>query len=182
MELCEIEGCSLVRKYGKKGWCQTHYHRWWRTGTTDLTSQVIDMKAAGYRAAHVHVTKLWGKAKEHPCWSCGATANEWAYDGTDISEKITTQSGYPVSFSVWPEFYMPMCFPCHRLRDAGARSARRTHFGCGHLREGNSYTPPSKPNSSECVACRKTRSATRYKTRKTRREHDERVQADSVDD
>lgn len=165
---CSIEGCANQMKYGKTGWCQTHYHRWWRTGTTDLLVRRPNHEALGYRAVHAVVEREWGRARKYLCVACGDRAKEWAYDGTDPSEKSEMIAGrYPVRFSVWPEFYMPMCFPCHRLMDSSARFAKRTHFNqCGHPRSPeNTYIPPGK-KAAECKICRSARSRARYLERK----------------
>lgn len=77
-----------------------------------------------YQRAHRRVYRLWGRARRYPCVSCGQPARQWAYDGTDPSER----RGYdhtgsrkplarPMIFSIWPEFYMPMCNTCHRCHD-----------------------------------------------------------------
>lgn len=52
---------------------------------------------------------------------CGQPAHEWAYDGTDATEHFgpDRRSGREtyLRYSVYPEFYMPMCRNCHRARD-----------------------------------------------------------------
>ena len=69
-------------------------------------------------SAHRRVIKTWGRAKDHPCVECNNPAYDWAYDGTDPSERYSQRStGHWVLFSSWPEFYMPMCRSCHCARD-----------------------------------------------------------------
>jgi|SRR5215203_2042707 len=168
MDECVIQGCTRTRKYVASGWCQTHYHRYWRTGSLDLLpkEQRADLT---YFGAHGRVKALFGSARAQSCVSCDAPAKEWAYDGTDPTELSgTVGAGYPVTYSVWPEFYMPLCFPCHRAKDAGARYEKRTHFGCGHPRSPeNTYTPPSRARCPECKLCRKIRSQASYARKST---------------
>ena len=79
----------------------------------------------GYMAAHDRVRVLWGRASEHCCVGCEKPARDWAYDGTDPSERYGTNSvGTYLHYSVWPEFYMPMCRGCHLKRDAALRHQR----------------------------------------------------------
>jgi hypothetical protein len=63
---CSIDGCVRPRKYASTGWCQTHYHRNYRTGTVELRPRPISGKV-GYRAAHARVA-----ANCHECRTCRA--------------------------------------------------------------------------------------------------------------
>jgi hypothetical protein len=163
---CSIDGCTRPRKYVSTGWCQTHYHRNYRTGMIELRPRPISDRV-GYRAAHARVTSLFGKAGLHRCIECGRAADDWAYDGTDPSERESLQSGSVVKYSAWPEFYMPMCRQCHMIRDHAGAWRGKAAFGCGHPRSAdNSYIPPSKPSSHECRTCRAARSKARYNNRK----------------
>ncbi len=163
MEQCSIEGCERARKYLDTGWCQTHYHRYWRTGTTELLVREQRTNLT-YFGAHGRVKNTFGSATQYKCVQCSRPAAEWAYDGTDESEITGLVSGkWPVTYSVWPEFYMPLCFPCHRAKDAGARAVRRTHCVNGHeMTVENTYTRPSRPNTRECKTCKAEQSAKRY--------------------
>lgn len=165
---CSIEGCANQMKYGKTGWCQTHYHRWWRSGTTDLLVRRPNHEALKYRAVHAVVEREWGRARKYLCVACGDRAKEWAYDGTDPSEKEELIAGrHPVQFSVWPEFYMPMCFPCHRLKDASARWARRSHFPkCGHPRTEENIQRRKDGRPNGCRTCKLANDRDRYLKRK----------------
>lgn len=100
--------------------------------------------------------KLFGAAKDWTCVRCGAQAAEWAYDGTDSSERSELILGrYPVKYSVWPEFYIPLCFPCHRAMDRGAWAQRREVCTHGHgMTLDNTYTRPSRPGTRECRTCK----------------------------
>ena len=168
--LCSIRGCSRKRKYVRSGYCQTHYHREYRTGTTELIDKPLRDDVT-YRSAHTRNERLWGTADNYPCIECGDTAKEWAYDGTDPSERTervkVNGEYYPVRYSVWPEFYAPLCFSCHRKNDRSAWAARRTHCKAGHeLTEENTYTRPSRPGTKECKVCRAENSKERYRKRK----------------
>ena len=167
MAKCSIRDCANEGKYLSTGWCQTHYHRYWRTGSTELLPKSLRSDLT-YRGAHSRVRATFGAATKYPCVRCENTADEWAYDGTDPTERNELIRGvYPVKYSVWPEFYMPMCFPCHRMFDARARALLRTEFGCGHPRtEENSYRPPSRPRAPECRVCRAEKARARYLRRK----------------
>jgi len=181
--LCSIPKCPREAKYAETGWCQTHYHRWWRTGSPYGLKQ--ERGAGGfdavswqgedvtYSGAHARVKRLWGSASRYLCIECGAQANDWAYDGTDptaISGVVTVNGqGYQVSYSAWPEFYMPMCTGCHAVRDAELRP-RITHCQRGHeFTFENTYRPPSKPHTRECRTCRRENSAQRYQARRAER-------------
>jgi hypothetical protein len=91
---CTIEGCE--RKQHARGWCGTHYHRWRRLGTVELTPYItphcsVDtcespsystgMCTLHYQRVRSHGTtdlptvpfeeRFWGsvrKAGEHECW------------------------------------------------------------------------------------------------------------------
>lgn len=169
-EVCSVRRCSRKRKYVKTGWCQTHYHRWWRTETTELLPKQVRTDLT-YYGAHGRIKMYWGSASQYFCIECGEQAAEWAYDGTDPSElegevKVDGVK-YPVRYSVWPEFYAPLCTGCHRAKDRSAWSLRRTHCKNGHeMTKENTYTRPSRPNTKECRTCRAENSKARYFKRK----------------
>lgn len=168
---CSIKGCERIARYAATGWCQTHYHRYWRTGRLDIAPKPLSPDVS-YRAAHARVARAFGLANIQQCISCGDQAREWAYDGTDPDELFELVRGeWPVSYSAWPEFYMPLCFPCHRAKDRAAWAAKRTHCGNGHaLTVDNTYTAPSKPGSRECRTCRAASAAERYARKKKENE------------
>lgn len=140
---CSIEGCEKRRAYVSSGWCQMHYMRWRRHQNVGGSAEV-DQTATGasspfwqganvgYYSAHNRVKALWGKATNYLCVDCGLPASQWAYDGTDPDERFQEVHGYEISYSPWPEFYMPMCISCHKFRDGRARSNKRTHCREGH--------------------------------------------------
>ena len=153
---CSVEGCTRKRKYVKTGWCQTHYHRYWRTGSLEIVAKPLRTNLT-YYGAHGRVKAAFGSATKHKCVECGGDADEWAYDGTDSTELTgrVFNGKYPVTYSVWPEFYMPLCSACHRARDARLRSDRRTHCRNGHeMSPENTYERPSRRGTRECKACK----------------------------
>lgn len=68
-----------------------------------------------YESSHTRVRRLWGQARNHPCIDCGKPAQHWAYDGSDPSELIDAKRGW--LYSMWPEYYAPMCISCHKQLD-----------------------------------------------------------------
>lgn len=168
MQTCSIDGCPRERKYVTTGWCQTHYHRWYRTGSTDEPQRLTDWwEPVTYRATHARVVSTFGRAATHPCIDCGAQAKEWAYDGTDPSQILgavnVSGTAYRVTWSRFPEFYMPLCFPCHRRLDRGRWAAELTCFACGHPTSAeNVYTSPG--GGRECRTCRRDRARDRARS------------------
>jgi hypothetical protein len=80
-----------------------------------------------YVAAHNRVRRLWGKADQYPCIQCGTSAQQWSYDGTDPGElkghdpySQQRVGGLPMRYSLWPEFYRPLCRSCHKRLDLAA--------------------------------------------------------------
>jgi hypothetical protein len=92
----------------------------WKTFKTleKLNAKEHLTEREGYKLAHLRCWELWGRAKEHLCWKCTGPAAHWAYDGTDPASK---------KYSLWPEFYMPMCPLCHKRWDIQlAKEAQQT--------------------------------------------------------
>lgn len=170
--LCSIEGCDRKAKYKKTGWCQTHYHRWWRQGDPEKVGSTREENPyeLKYRSVHARNVELWGTADQYCCITCGSPAHEWSYDGTDPTEKYELLRGkYPVRFSVHPEFYVPLCYRCHRFKDRGEWSDRRRQCSNGHeLTLNNIYTRPSRPGTKECKTCKAEESKKRYRRRTSR--------------
>lgn len=160
---CKVEGCTRPVRYPITGWCHLHYHRWYRHGSTDDPTKPIDWwEPIKYRSAHKRTERTLGKAREHLCVACGAAAEQWAYDGTDPTElrEPATRHGREciMAFSRFPEFYMPMCEPCHKRRDITNRRDQRTTCSNGHsLTPENVYLAPAT-GYRECRACRRQRS------------------------
>jgi len=76
--------------------------------------------APTYRGAHYRVTTKRGPAREHFCAECNGNAAEWAYLGGDPNERVgfPDMTGRTAKFSPNPDYYVPMCRPCHRRADA----------------------------------------------------------------
>lgn len=166
---CSIDGCERIAKYAGTGWCQTHYHRYWRTGSLDILPKELRTDLT-YFGAHGRVKAQLGPANLNPCIECKGDAEEWAYDGTDPTARSgLVGEGWPVTYSVWPEFYKPMCKPCHRAHDA-AKRPRRSHCAKGHeMTEDNIYRSPSRPGFRECRECKRLNSAERHARKRRER-------------
>lgn len=163
---CSVAGCTRAAKYAATGWCQTHYHRYWRTGTLEIVPKALRTDLT-YFGAHARIKSVFGPARKQGCSFCGGPAHEWAYDGTDPSEReFFSQGRYRVVYSVWPEFYMPLCHACHRSLDAGARSDRRTHCRNGHELSGDNLYVRQDKYEKACRTCKAEDGARRYQARK----------------
>lgn len=78
----------------------------------------------GYAGAHYRVKSVNGPAKEHRCAECKKKkAEEWAYVGGDPDELVELRypKGVPreIAYSVNPDYYRPLCKPCHARVDGG---------------------------------------------------------------
>lgn len=67
----------------------------------------------------MRIRSKWGSASLYSCVECGEPAKDWAYDGTDDAQLYARHrdSGGKMFYSLYPEFYMPMCRSCHNTRD-----------------------------------------------------------------
>lgn len=75
----------------------------------------------GLVVAHRRVWKLWGPASRYRCIDCLGPAKDWAYDGTDPTERLVMESrDRGQRYSQYPEFYAPKCKKCHLSRDRRA--------------------------------------------------------------
>ena len=125
--VCSIEGCSRPAKYVKTGWCQTHYHRWWRQGDPNRVAQqrgATGVDAVSWRGdrvtyygAHDRVRRTRGPARAQMCSGCGGSAEQWAYDHQDPAELADTivnnRGTQVVTYSPDPSHYIPLCRGCH---------------------------------------------------------------------
>lgn len=113
---CDVEGCTAP--HAARGYCAKHYTRWQTHGDPTTVSMVMHYgDEVGYVAAHARLRRLRGPASDHPCARCHGPAAHWAYDHTDPNEKVGTDHGQRVPFSVDPARYLPMCVPCHKAFD-----------------------------------------------------------------
>lgn len=123
-EICRADDCN--RPATARWLCKKHHRRARTHGDPNMVLQPWTPRSEwhlntdiGYAAAHSRIIGTFGAAAGNPCVQCGGPAREWAYDGTDPAEKYgPTRSGYHCFYSVYPEFYMPMCVKCHRSRDS----------------------------------------------------------------
>lgn len=111
---CLFDGCT--GKPVSKGYCGSHYVQLKKHGQMQPIRTIFD--ECTYIAAHHRCRTLWGSARQYPCVTCGNPAEDWAYDGTDPTELFDNERvEWVVAYSRFPEFYMPMCKPCHKSRD-----------------------------------------------------------------
>lgn|SRR5690606_10216664 len=123
MSDCSIHGCTRKAKYKKTGWCQTHYHRWWRTGDPLGLKKPLHGERenssywkgddVSYRAMHSRIARLRGKACDRQCAMCSDQAEHWAYDHTDPNPKWVTFKTRTVPYSTDEYRYVPLCRGCH---------------------------------------------------------------------
>lgn len=118
LKVCEFDECG--RRHYSKGLCYAHYQQQKRGAELHPTSNIHT--AITYVTAHMRCRRLWGPANQFLCIKCSRQADEWAYDFTDPTElRGTVQySGMTTTEMAWsrfPEFYMPLCFSCHRQLD-----------------------------------------------------------------
>ena len=123
-EFCSFEGCT--GKARSKGYCSAHIRQLRLNGKMVPIRTILD--ECTYIGAHHRCRALWGSSQQHPCIECGEPAEDWAYDGTDPTELYDTRNDWVVAYSRFPEFYMPMCKPCHKERDVERRQAERRLF------------------------------------------------------
>lgn len=102
-----------------------------------------------YNAAHMRVRRAKGSASGQVC-ECGRPAREWAYDiRTPDAAEYTDDRGY--RYSGDPDYYVPMCFRCHRVLDKG----QITHCPHGHeYTEDNTILDAGKRKCKTCVYAR----------------------------
>lgn len=110
-----------------RGLCRMHYMRERRGQRLDTAPRYGGV--VKYQMAHRRVKAAWGSASQYACCGCGNFAREWAYDGTDSSALEEFCDGSLIRYSIHPEFYMPMCVPCHRNFDIERHDRRRKPCG-----------------------------------------------------
>ena len=99
-----------------------------------------------YSAVHKWLVRHYGPAASLPCWNCGQPAQWWAYDRTDPNEVIG-----PKTYSTDPEYYLPLCGPCHYALDHGGHDPSACKHG-HPWSEGSTYINPD--GVRECRTCR----------------------------
>jgi hypothetical protein len=111
---CQFDGCE--RDQYSRGYCSGHYQQN-KTGSLHSLPDIED--EVSYIGVHMRCRRLWGPAHLFPCVQCGDQAKHWAYDGTDPAalQGIVASAKTPLTWSRYPEFYMPLCVSCHRCYD-----------------------------------------------------------------
>lgn len=121
LRLCAVADCD--NKARSRGWCQMHYQRWWTNGDPNRIAPLRPPRMRGvdnprwkgddikYESVHTRVRRYRGPAVNHSCQHCGSTAKDWAYDRTDVNERIDPETGFPYSTNL--ARYIPLCKPCH---------------------------------------------------------------------
>lgn len=168
MTQCSIEGCTNDSKYASTGWCQTHYHRWWRTGSPVGVKQAKGASGSAavswkgnditYFGAHGRIKRTRGSATKYPCSGCGNAATQWSYDHADADQKWATFGNRVIAYSVDPDHYQPLCRGCHIKRDRKSGWPQRTHCVNKHpFDDENTYIRPDGERT--CRRCAKDRAA-----------------------
>lgn len=105
-----------------------------------------------YKGAHRRIARLWGKARQYSCISCGEQATDWAYDGTDPNQLVGPNGS---SYSLDPIFYMPMCRSCHFTMDRRAHA--RVECARGHALTGENLriTIENGRERRRCIECQR---------------------------
>jgi hypothetical protein len=74
-----------------------------------------------YRAAHVRVERIRGKARSYFCIDCSNQAAEWSLDESADNIFVSAAAGSAgKAYSLDVEAYDPRCIPCHRKMDLAA--------------------------------------------------------------
>ena len=116
---CVVEGCETRPR--ARGHCPYHYNvmmGYTKSAVPNKSSSGRGRKKkeiVGYRAAHIRVEAVKGKAEEHDCVACGEPAQEWSLDPLAVHT-------YEEDGRVWSlntDDYDPYCCSCHRDRDGG---------------------------------------------------------------
>lgn len=123
---CRVEGCGS--QADSRHLCFKHYKRWQMFGDEGITriSERDPEHMLSYRGAHRRVEAERGAAGDYPCQECGKRASEWAYNHEDEAELHGYHGNHLMAFSLSPNFYVPMCVPCHRAFDKEKRT-NETH-------------------------------------------------------
>jgi hypothetical protein len=78
--------------------------------------------AVSYDGAHWRVIRSRGSATAYICDQCKRQADDWAYNHKDPNPLTGYhKNGSLMTYSGDPEYYIPLCTPCHLGWDAQLR-------------------------------------------------------------
>lgn len=98
-----------------------------------------------YQALHLRIVVRRGKASSNLCAAgCGKRAQDWAYDHSDPSPRVTTEG---LEYSTDVSRYIPLCKACHRTFDQDARGKGQ----CGSV---GGYYRHRRRGEVTCQDCR----------------------------
>lgn len=79
---------------------------------------------AGYKAVHLRLKRMRGKASAHVCVDCGGQAADWSYTGDSDTGLVSTEKGVEgLLYSTDLDAYVPRCKRCHKRHDNEVRNA-----------------------------------------------------------
>ena len=127
-KICPVEGCEQMVQ--SRGLCKMHAKRDLKYGDPNITKPQhwpapgrgeqhhnwLGDKI-GYKNAHLRVKRARGVPSNYPCAHCSAPAHDWAYDHTDPAPLIGEHRGSLLKYSGDPNYYIPLCTPCHKKFD-----------------------------------------------------------------
>lgn len=112
--------CHCGRATFARQMCYNHWYEEVRAEKGKVARKDLWDTTIAPGTVHNRARRLWGSASQYPCVECGNDAAEWAYDGTDPTQLYARErpdKSTWLYYSRFPEFYMPMCKKCHRIRD-----------------------------------------------------------------
>ena len=172
---CTIEGCDRAVRH--RGWCNKHYMRWWRSGSTELRRPTFEERL--WRRVHIiHPLGCW--------WWTGYIAKSgYGMISRNNRNTLAHRAVYtelcgliPAGLELDHLCRNPACVnPDHlepvlpyvnnsRSQSRSARFARVSHCPKGHpYDEENTYVRIRKNGrpSRECRACSREKMRNRYK-------------------
>jgi hypothetical protein len=190
MTTCAIDGCDRPVLVKSRGWCRTHYYRWWNHGDP--------LKKVTRRSSGTNAERWWSKVnKDGPdgCWLWSGSLDRNGYgqfDTTDgghvnhrahrfgykmlvrsLDDEETLDHLCRVHACVNPSHLEPVEHVINVQRgESGRHNAVKTHCPQGH-----EYTPENtvprirgqEASGRECLTCRRDHSRERtrqYRARK----------------
>lgn len=174
METCIVNGCS--KKIICRGWCRTHYTRWYETGSTELG--VRPPHRINYTTTPIE-ERFWAKVQKtdnHWYWTGAKTilgyGSLWDYErkghkmahrlsweianGSKIPDELHIDHLCRTPSCVNPEHIEPVTRKVNAQRGIAGKLAKlrglaQTHCINGHLRTDNIH------KSGACKTCTKIR-------------------------